>query len=140
MTKHTYVTRTDEIKCDFCSGPTIAYRYPCVDTVALAVTAAGALIAGVASTDDWAACAACAPVVDAKDPAALARWIVSHPPGPQEVLMMLLPEFRSFMLRKLTDLYTELLPVLGKPIEDSGEGVAVSIRVVDEDNDRSGTK
>ena len=130
MTKHTYVTHTDEIRCDFCSGPRPTTRYPCAATVAL--TAGPATIV---SDDDWAACAACAAVVRTGDPIALARWVVAHPPGPEEALVAAIPDFRRFMLQKLVDLYTRLLPVLGDPTTDMGTANdgAVSIRVEEED-------
>lgn len=61
-----------QLKCDFCSEPTVEWRYPTESFVAYSV---GDIVGE--SVGDWAACAICHLLIVAGDREALARRCIS---------------------------------------------------------------
>jgi hypothetical protein len=122
---HTHITKRDQAICDFCSGEDVEFRYPCETTIAIVADTAVA-----ESNDDWSACALCAALVDAGDPVALAAGVLDRAaPGEIREALALIPGLRETAVENLTELYSGLLPRLGKPTRDialrPGEGCLV---------------
>lgn len=125
--RHKYVTKRDELVCDFCSRPGVAFAYPCEDGVTLVVV--GGRSAHVATSyGGWAACAECAPIVDVGDPGRLALHVVRRGSVPRR--------FWAAAKDSLATLYVTLLPLLGKPEPVNGDwaaGDGMTVQIVEED-------
>ena len=69
--------------CDFCSGPEIRWDYP---ATTFEIPTPAELPVGLTSVDGWAACDACAALIDAGDRAGLAvRTVEAYPESIRDI-------------------------------------------------------
>ena len=136
MTQHTYITKRDCPICDFCLGSRVRWAFPCSTTIA-AVAMAGDTLMAVAETaaDPWSACDKCAAVVVQRDPMRLAAHVANSTGDPEARAMLAHPEFCAVLIQSWVELYTRVLPELGKPIpctEFIGPSAGQTIEIVEE--------